>query len=75
MNLIDAIKSGLPLRRPNKSFSYINPMSYFALRNKTMIAPGTWIDPDFFLSQYHLTKEDVLANDWEIKLEFETEEV
>lgn len=78
MTFSDAIKSGLPLTRKDKTWCYINYMSFFALSNPTYIYPNTFIDPDFFLSQIKLTKEDIIANDWIVKgfapTDFETVE-
>lgn len=74
MNFIEAIETGLPIRRKDKGFSYINDMTYFAMRNPTYILPNTWINPEFFLQQIRITTEDVLATDWEVRIEFEMEE-
>lgn len=62
-----AIRTGLPLTRKGKVWSYLNECSYWAMRNYTYVTPGTFINPEFFLSQFKLTKEDVLAKDWIVK--------
>ncbi len=67
MTFIEAIKSGQPLTRKDKCFSYLNQASWYAMSNPTFVAPNTFIDPNFFLSQFRLSKEDVLANDWIIQ--------
>lgn len=63
MTFSEAIKTGLPLTRENKTWSYINDMTYGA-RTVGYVMPNTFIAQDFFLSQFKLTREDVLANDW-----------
>lgn len=73
MTIIEAIQSKLPIRRKDKGFSFINEMNYGAMSHRTYIIPNSWIDPEFFLAQMRLTKEDILADDWEVKLDFEME--
>lgn len=66
MNFIEAIKSGKPLRRSGKSTwssitaTMFGPTYYNTLGN-------SYIQPDFLLNYIFLRKEDILAEDWEIK--------
>lgn len=75
MTLIEAIRTGLPLTRLNKSWTYINLMTYGAIMRGTIL-PNTFIDPQFFLSQIRLDTDDILADDWIVKndLKYETVE-
>jgi len=66
MNLIDAIKSGKPIRRRYRQFSYTTG-SYIS--GTTHIHPEAWLDPTWFLSTVHLTADDITADDWETKQE------
>lgn len=64
MTLIAAVMTGKPLTRKDKTWCYINEMSYFAMRNPTYILPNTFIDPVYFFSIIKISREDVLASDW-----------
>lgn len=65
MTIIEAIKSGKPLRRRNKTFSYVSGSGMGEYR--TYIAPGTPMSPEYLLEVIKLSKEDVLADDWEVE--------
>lgn len=58
MTIIEAIKSGLPLRRAGKTTW---------ARNSLLVntCGGGWIAPEYLLASFQLTQEDILAVDWE----------
>lgn len=74
MNLIEALRTNKPLRRPIPKF--IGPVNFIK-------GDGRWIDPNMIWSQFlspgsdyqsyfgnpswWLSKEDVLADDWEVR--------
>lgn len=63
MNIIEAILTGRPIRRLNKDrWASRAPISF------ANTIEG-YFNPDYFLSTYQLTKEDILANDWEVEEE------
>ena len=62
MTLRKAIKTGLPIRRKGKKSWSIKWDPFLP----ASIIHG-WVDPEFFLSVVHLTIEDVLAKDWQVK--------
>ena len=66
MNIIKAFASGKPVRRKGKTFSYDSSDGY-SYYPTTHIHPDTFIDPQFLLSVVHLTEQDILANDWQVK--------
>jgi hypothetical protein len=65
MNLVDAIKTGLPIRRPHKGW-VTHPEGFGTV---SYIMSGTFMAPDYFLSHARIDKEDILAIDWEVKEE------
>lgn len=65
MNIIEALKTELPLRRKGKNFHYINHYGYSS--SSVFISSKTWISPEFLLTVIHLTKDDILATDWQVK--------
>lgn len=66
MTLIEAIKTGLPLKRRNKTFFY-RATEVWSPSIITYINPKSFINPEFLLSNIILTKKDILANDWLVK--------
>lgn len=74
MTFQEAIETGLPIRRSDKIFKYTHSSLVFGGTFLTTIMPDTFINPEFFLEEIPLTKEDILAKDWEVKFEFEMEE-
>lgn len=65
MNIIEAFKTGKPVRRKKKAFNYQS--QDFLSDTITYIMPDAWIDPKFFLQVIRLKEEDILAKDWEVK--------
>jgi hypothetical protein len=65
VTIVEAIKSGKPLRRRNKTFSYVSGSGMGGYR--TYITPGTPMAPEYLLEVIKLTKEDILADDWEVE--------
>lgn len=60
MNLVEALRTGLPLTRPNHTFG--------GRHDHTCSTAYTGMfDPDYFLSIVELCKEDILAEDWEVQ--------
>jgi hypothetical protein len=64
MKFVDALQSGQPLTRRDKTWTYLYSGSYLALTNHTTIAPNTFIDSDFLIKHIRLDREDILADDW-----------
>lgn len=62
MNLIEALKTDLPLRLANKMLSYKN-----SLGTTSYINPGTFIDQSFLLENIRLTKEQLTTDNWEVQ--------
>lgn len=62
MTIIEALKTGRPLRRRTKSFSYNSGIGPFL--TTTYMNPKNFIDPIFLLDAVKLTKADLIANDW-----------
>lgn len=66
MTIIEAFKTGKPLTRKNRVFSYESTYTNISMPT-THIIPGTFIDPWFLLSTVDLSIEDILAKDWVVK--------
>ena len=64
MNFIEALKTGLVVKYP-RTLSYKDHY----LNVTSHIAPNCWIDPVWLLSLNCLSKEDLLAEDWEVQKE------
>lgn len=64
MTFIEAIKTGQPLTRRNKSWTFATYMMMGMSKVYTTITPGTFINPNFFLEVVKLTQKDILADDW-----------
>lgn len=65
MTLFAALRKNKPIRLKNRAF--IIRSAY----NENLISriyPKTWLDPEWFLSTIHLSKEDLLSKNWEIKI-------
>lgn len=62
-----AIRTNLPLCRKDIIHSFRNNDTHWSRCQGGSIAPNTWIDPYFLLNQVNLSREDVLAEDWEVK--------
>ena len=64
MTLIEALALNRPIRLPGVVF-YLSryPQTSFCMTAES------WKDPEWFLSVVHLTKEDILSTDWEVKPE------
>lgn len=60
-----AIRTNKPLRRHNKGFRYRYTTWYPA--GDLCIMPKSWIHPQTLLQDVELSREDVLARDWEVK--------
>lgn len=76
MTFIEAIKTGLPLTRKDRQWSYLNEYTFAAMT--THVFPNTLIDSDFLIKHIRLTKEDMLADDWFVQgftpMDYETVE-
>lgn len=70
MNIVDAFKSGLPVRRKTKntwvgtpSIDYNLGTTYYNTMN------NRFIDPEFLISSMRIDIDDIVADDWEVKHE------
>lgn len=66
MNLIDAIKSGRPIRRTGRSI-WVRPWGKETITHSCDAKRDEWFDPVFYLDAISVTKEDLLADDWETR--------
>lgn len=66
MTFIEAIKTKRPLTRKDRCWSYtIRTNNYFiGSPLRFQVTPNTFIDPDYFLENFSLTPQDILAEDW-----------
>jgi len=64
MTLIEAIRTGHPLRRKNKPVWYREIAN---LGSEVTTTDGCYFSPKYFLLSYPLTAEDILATDWEVQ--------
>lgn len=67
MTIIEALESGAAIRRPERCFWYLNEDPYYGLVGPTETVPGSWWDADHLLQVVRLTRDDLLAKDWEAK--------
>jgi hypothetical protein len=66
VNLIDAIKSGRPIRRRGRSSWPARDTGFGTGYHICDPARDQWLDPEYYLETMGC-KEDILADDWEIQ--------
>lgn len=64
MTIIEALKTGLALRRRNKIFVILDQGGLHLGMPPIYLHPKAFKDPEYLLSCVHLTKIDLLAKDW-----------
>lgn len=67
MTIIEAFKTGLLVRRPKTIFVVNKPIAYGNGYQPVYLESKMWKNPEWLLHNYHLTIEDILADDWEVK--------
>jgi hypothetical protein len=65
MTIIEAIMSGKPIKRAGKEWWHAKSCNHEPGAHGTSMRG--FFDPGFFLSVINLTKEDILADDWEVE--------
>jgi hypothetical protein len=64
MTLFQALKKNKPIRLKGRTWNV--PDTWRGIP-PSLILSTAFIEPEWFLSVIHLTKEDILSKDWEIK--------
>ena len=62
MNLIEALKTGKPIRRKGRSTWSKGGVGWHN-------GPNAYFDPEFYLTDVGADRADILADDWEVKPE------
>ena len=63
MNFYEAIKSRRPIRRKNRQ----HWRTRYGMESITDPKLDQWMDPDWYLDCVGASKQDILADDWEVK--------
>jgi hypothetical protein len=68
LNIIDAIKSGKPIRRSGKDIYSAHHLSHGATSSEMLCSAkdGHWLDAQHYI-EFYICKRDILADDWEIQ--------